>query len=106
MSLSRRNAAKLIVAGSAFVAAVPFSAPAEEDWANRLTLRLTEAMPPNAGASFSVSLERTRSKTIARITLTWPPGTRRRTVASDEGYAGLEVGAFDVFADILVAPRA
>jgi len=98
MTYTRRDITKLAL-GSALLATVPVVLRADEGWAERLEHRLNAMI--EEGAFKVTPLTQSGTATHATLTLTWPPGTRRRRVEADGGYDALEAEALASFADVL-----
>ncbi|MEM6387472.1 MAG: hypothetical protein AAF718_14675 [Pseudomonadota bacterium] len=98
MIYTRRDIAKLALS-SAALAAVPLVAQAQEDWGPRLETRLNALIQD---AAFKVTnLTQSDGKTTAHLTLTWPPGQRRRQIEAAGRYEALETASIETFADVL-----
>ena len=98
MTYTRRDITKLALS-SAALATLPVALRAEEGWVERLEHRLNAMI--EEGAFKVTPLTQSSTTTRATLTLTWPPGTRRRSVEADGDYAALEAEAFSAFADVL-----
>ena len=89
MSLTRRDAAKLVLVGPALAAGTSPAAaflhrrPSPDDWPSRLQAELDTHLMPNCDGkltlkAFDVARPGGRVQMAAVIQLDWPPGVRRR----------------------------
>lgn len=103
MNYTRRDLSKLAIASGAF-AAIPMLGHAQEDWAVRLEMSLNARL--ERGEIRVTHVDRPGRTCSATLTLTWPPGTRRRRIEATGGYKALETAALEAFADALTLPTA
>ncbi|MDJ0640479.1 MAG: hypothetical protein QNJ20_16770 [Paracoccaceae bacterium] len=101
MTLSRRDAAKLILSGTLLSAVpLPVNATSSQDWAALLEDALNATAVPGVDAVFDVvffeKIEAANEVAmIAIVELTWKPGFRRRrfdAAAPTEDLAFIELG--------------
>ena len=108
MSLSRRDATKLVIAGSALAAApVPVLARTNREWATRLEDDLNAKIKPNCDGRFTVvgfgqgTLQSGDKALVAGVELHWPPGLRRRKFNAS---ATTEEGAYQLLLATTLSP--
>ncbi len=99
MTLTRRDATKLVLAGSALAAApLPALAKSNQEWGLRLQEALNAALQPGRDGRFAVTgFGQGRDSAgnhifITEVELYWPPGFRKRPYRAS---AGTEDDTFD-----------
>lgn len=84
MNLTRRDATRLVLAGTALaVSPLPGFAATKEEWAIRLQADLNTHLLPNCNGkltldAFGAGRQQNKVQMAAIIRLDWPPGTRTR----------------------------